>query len=230
MPGRKRTYRKRPQYKRRPKAAPKTVARPLRIGIPYCQLLKLRYTDQFLLDPPSAGVCSDHVFRINSIYDPDFTGVGHQPRYFDQYFGNEDGSGMYKHFVVLGAKVTARMSNSDTARPVNVGMRISDSSTAIINPSDYMEAANARTKQLGVVSSGSSTKTIVMKWSAKKWFGKPNVTTERDLQGSNVDNPNEVAYLHVFTENPFADNVGVYTVITIDFIVQARSPVLAAES
>jgi len=222
------TYKRKPRKYTGKKAYKPYKAQPLRIGIPYSKLFKLRYVTNFVLDG-SAGIAADHVFRINDLYDPDFTGVGHQPRYFDQIFGNTLGSGMYKHFVVLGTKATIMMANSDVLYSQRVGATVRDSSTALTSANDCMEAGNSTTRLLGQRDGKGST-TMTIKWSAKKWFGKPNVTTERDLQGSNVGSPAEQAYLHVWTEDPGNDPAPVQCYITLDYIVLARSPVVAAQS
>ncbi len=61
----------------------------------------LLYTDEINLDPGVAGVAAYHSFRANDCFDPDETGVGHQPRGFDQIIP------MYEHFTVIGSKMKA---------------------------------------------------------------------------------------------------------------------------
>lgn len=56
----------------------------------------MRYVDTKTLNP-SAGA-ADHIFRLNSIFDPDSTGVGHQPAYHDQW------DGLYANYRVLACK------------------------------------------------------------------------------------------------------------------------------
>ncbi len=45
----------------------------------------------------TAGAFSDKIWNINSVFDPDQSGVGHQPRYFDQL------AGLYNRYRVLAA-------------------------------------------------------------------------------------------------------------------------------
>ena len=41
---------------------------------------------------------------MNSLFDPDQTGTGHQPYYFDQF------AALYNRYTVLGSKLTAEFS------------------------------------------------------------------------------------------------------------------------
>lgn len=45
---------------------------------------KLKYTDEFTLTPGAAGSVATYLFNLNSLYDPNRTGTGHQPYGFDQ--------------------------------------------------------------------------------------------------------------------------------------------------
>ena len=59
----------------------------------------LRYSDQITLNPAVAATSHYH-FRANSIFDPDRTGVGHQP------YGHDTLSNIYKSYVVDKAVIT----------------------------------------------------------------------------------------------------------------------------
>ena len=73
-------------------------------GFPDRMVTKLRYVDNFNLTG-AAGVVGANVFRFNSCFDPDLSGVGHQPMYFDQFCGAA-GTGPYGRYRVISAKAT----------------------------------------------------------------------------------------------------------------------------
>lgn len=59
----------------------------------------LKYYDEFkMVTASSAGTW---VFRANSLFDPDYTGAGHQPRGFDQLCSS---NGPYNRYLVTGVK------------------------------------------------------------------------------------------------------------------------------
>ena len=44
------------------------------------QICNLRYVDSLTIGPGGgAGLSAHHFFRANGVFDPDFTGTGHQP-------------------------------------------------------------------------------------------------------------------------------------------------------
>nr|AGA18382.1 hypothetical protein [uncultured marine virus] len=59
----------------------------------------LRYSDQITLNP-AAGSNAAYTFRANSIFDPDKSGVGHQP------YGHDNLQSIYKSYVVDKAVIT----------------------------------------------------------------------------------------------------------------------------
>ncbi len=99
MPRNRRNFKKKTFRKRRKKKTRKFPKIPL--GFPQTQLLRLKYADTFRLDPGLATV-GQYAFRCNSIQDPDLTGVGHQPRFHDQW------ALIYKQYSVIGSKITIK--------------------------------------------------------------------------------------------------------------------------
>lgn len=68
-------------------------------GFPDRLRTKLQYQDVIQL-AASAGSPALWQFRMNSLQDPDYTGVGHQPQWYDQL------SAVYSYYRVMGSKIT----------------------------------------------------------------------------------------------------------------------------
>lgn len=70
------------------------------MGFPDRLATKLVYADVVELAMTSGGA-STWSFRLNSLFDPDYTGTGHQPMWHDQF------SAVYRNYRVKGSKITA---------------------------------------------------------------------------------------------------------------------------
>lgn len=68
-------------------------------NFPNTKTVKLRYVENISLDGGS-GSSAINVFRANSIYDPNYTGTGHQPMYRDNY------AAIYEDYRVNYATIT----------------------------------------------------------------------------------------------------------------------------
>lgn len=68
-------------------------------GFPNTIISKHRYSSVINL-VSTTGALAKHVFASNSMFDPDITGSGHQPLYFDNY------ASIYDQYVVIGSKIT----------------------------------------------------------------------------------------------------------------------------
>jgi hypothetical protein len=84
----------------------------------------LRYVDRVELTSTSGGHAY-YQFRANSLFDPDLSGTGHQPRYFDQLCS---ATGPYTTYRVHGCSVRLCVVPSDSAI-WNVAAGFTDSST-----------------------------------------------------------------------------------------------------
>jgi len=74
------------------------------------------YADNVVMTEEAAGAGTLQVYRTGDLYDPDYTGFGHQPLYFDQLVTNQ---GPYLNFVVPSSVFDLRIINT-SAFPVQI--------------------------------------------------------------------------------------------------------------
>ena len=84
-----------------------------RCGFPDTLQTTLRYQETLSLSS-SSGALFGYVYNLNGLYDPNHTGTGHQPLYFDQLMT------IYNHYIVIGAKITVKFTAYPASIPVNV--------------------------------------------------------------------------------------------------------------
>lgn len=103
----------------------------LQFGFPTKIITILRYVNTHIMTSTSGGIAT-LVYRMNGPFDPDATGVGHQPMYWDRY------AAIYQSYRVLGSRLTAIMSPQTTvysasaSQPViHFGINGSTSSTSL---------------------------------------------------------------------------------------------------
>lgn len=86
-----------------------TINRAQKKVIPQSVNVKLKYADSF---PVSSSAPTLYNYRIGSLFDPDYTGVGHQPMGFDQW------SAFYERYRVNAIKMRVTFVNGyDTSSP-----------------------------------------------------------------------------------------------------------------
>lgn len=69
-------------------------------GFPNSKTVALRYVEDITLNPGDSPSLSVNVWRVNNLYDPNYTGAGHQPMYFDNY------AAIYSKYRVNRATIT----------------------------------------------------------------------------------------------------------------------------
>ncbi len=91
-------------------------ARRLKTGIvPDKRRVRMRFFVRFTLDLSVAG--NSHTFRANGCFDPDVTGIGLQPRGFDQY------ATLYDRYVVTSSKIVLHGYSPDNPQPYLFSVR-----------------------------------------------------------------------------------------------------------
>lgn len=158
---------------------------------PYEKWATLKYCEGYVTINPGAGACTAYVFSANSPYDPNVTGVGHQPTGFDQYMG------MYNKFVVYASKIKVTGFNLDTeTADVIAGVAIFDDAATVVTTERYMEQALTDWRVIPA-GAGASTVSFNTAWNATAFSGTI-VGTNDLLHGSSSASPSKQWYYHVF--------------------------------
>lgn len=171
-----------------------------------------KYVGQATLSLVS-GAIGIHRYSCNSLYDPDQTGVGHQPSYFDTL------AGLYNYYTVIGSRVSAIITYKDVdlaLQPVVCGIRIADdTATVASNTTEFAENSTARQY---ILTQANGRVKLTSKWSARKFFGG-SVLANDNLQGTPLTSPSEQSYWNIFCQ-PMdqASTVGVFVRFYVQYI------------
>lgn len=140
-------------------------------GFPNKHTVRLKYCDFITLNATSSGSAVPLIyhFRANSLYDPDLTSSGHQPRGYDEL------SQIYDHFCVIGSKIKVSFEN-DKDHVQQAGqycfLMLQDTNNTPTSLIDILEESNKNKvayKQRNSVSSRNIV--LTKKFSPYKMFG-----------------------------------------------------------
>lgn len=200
--------------------APSTASSLSRSPMPIKSNKSFRYvSDVVTLNPGVGGTAADHVFRANSLFDPDYTGVGHQPLGFDELIS------FYNHATVIGVKLTAYFRNTDSTYPQFVAVQPKASATSVTNIQEVMEQGNCQFSYLSPAGVSGDRTTITYPLSIGKFFGRRGMLTENDFRCSSTANPTEQVYLHVMAaDNSGTDTASVEVTVVLDYIAILSEP------
>ncbi len=192
----------------------------VRLGFPQSMKATLRYTSELgRAFNPAAGTAGSFIVSANGMFDPSISGIGHQPRGFDQYML------AYNHYTVIASKITWYASNANTTQRLVVGIKVSDVTTIDTVPDALIESGLIAYKLLGPVGSSRSNATITYPLSISKFMGRPNIMSEDDLRGNNVANPAEGVFFHLVAFEPDNNDHGaVACYFTIDYVAVFTEP------
>jgi len=192
----KRTSTKKTYKKRRTSMVKYRKPLPLN-GFPDKYVCRLKYAELITLDATALGSAAPtyHSFRANSLFDPNYTSVGHQPRGFDEL------ASLYDHYTVIGSKCTVHFENDvDHLQPAGqyCFLMLDDAHTVPLDIVDLCEESN-RYKIAYKERNTTGSRNIVMskKFSPYKMFGLPkkdSLITNNKLTPSVVANPTEDAF------------------------------------
>lgn len=185
--------------------------------LPNVTRTRLRYVDNTFINPGVGGVMGTQVYSANGLYDPDVSGVGHQPRGFDELMI------LYKVCVVVGSKIKVTFLNRDNNYAQLCCLSLQSSSTALSSMNDYQEGTNSKFSIVSTDGSGSNQKTLTMKVNPNKWLNIPKL--ENTLKHDNTANPVAGCFYHLgVAPSQAVDSSPVDCIVEIEYLVDFMEP------
>jgi len=130
-------------------------------GFPNRLISKLRYVDTYSLSS-SGGSTGKQILYLNSTFDPDNTGTGHQPLYRDTF------AAIYDQYAVISADVTVTFVSNATTSPMRIGMVIDDDNSTSTTVNTLCEQSNGVNALLPNATGAPSMHVFKMHWDCKK--------------------------------------------------------------
>lgn len=176
-------YGRRIRKKRRVVSTTKTLINQHKI-LNTSQDVTMRFAYRVSLDSSVGGATVSKNFRANGLYDPYHTGIGHQPRGFDQCMA------LYDHYYVKKATIQVWVRNSSGSTSM-LTIRATDEAQNSTDYRDVAESAYGLVKQCHPSEGCYGTLTV----DVPEFLGKP--LKDDAMMGTSGLNPSEQAYFNV---------------------------------
>jgi hypothetical protein len=148
-----------------------------------------------------AGSANIQSFNLNGLYDPDLSGTGNQPRYFDTLIGASGGLKPYTYFRVRRTHFRVGVFNmNSTATTATYAYCQVYNNAALSTTSGidaYFEVPNTATVCLAPNANENSMQWIEGSVDMSKFVGSKDFEDDEDLAGSYVANPSNTVKLDV---------------------------------
>lgn len=160
----------------------------LPLGLPETLVVPLQYSTRIPID---VDVDSDAVFAANGAFDPDITGTGHQPYYFDQFMA------IYQRFRVIRSAIefTYVPVATTSAGACRLGVWFNLSATSLEGSPIYV-FDNPGFKAITSNGTGQATPKVTREDDIKTLTQTDTIASA--LYGSASGNPAVVAYYHCY--------------------------------
>lgn len=198
------------------------VGRSMVSVVPDQKLVRLQYCDYYnKVTNFTAGNANVHTFRANSIYDPDYTGTGHQPFYHDEL------AQLYSNYVVIGFKATFVVSSTVQ---IGVAVHISTTTTPLHSTGVALrEDPLCYAKQVSPVT-GKGVTRITYSCAPCKYLGEQNPTSlNSGVVAAFGASPLREVYLH-YSDYAATSSESYQMQLNFEYLVLCLSPINFAPS
>jgi hypothetical protein len=199
-----RNTRNRKQVERFPRPVRAITSRTENYPLASSYRTKLKYSAEVVLDAV-AGSYASYAFRAADLYDPDYSGTGHQPYGFDQLCSS---TGLYDQFIVRSATCQIRLCNTSAYTQHLFGMVIDQPTVVGSSVHDFLEQPRVASKLCPGTANGGLTNTIILRYDACKFFRltQSALMAKTDLQGGFASSPAEMVYFIFGVQSVASDN------------------------
>lgn len=143
----------------------------------------------------AAGAMTVRIYNAGGLYDPDYSGTGHQPLGFDQIMP------MYDHYVVLGATIMVKAApGTSTYNNTIVGVSGNAIVTLKTSAQDYQEAACCTWDIMSTYTNIPTRGRLIQGYNPKVHLGISNPLSSDKLQGTISAVPADNWFWHVFVQ------------------------------
>lgn len=218
MPWKKKTYNKKKTYtkSKKPSMLVKSNLYSVNLGKGFPKTLRMshKYNDLITLTS-NGGAQVNHNFSANGMYDPDVTGVGHQPMYFDQM------TALYNHYTVIGSRIKyVCMSDSVVQGGAQIALYLNDDSGVVPTISSGSIFEQPSSKAIMMPAGSNERFTRELNFSAKKTFGgrSGDFVSNSLFRGSSVSNPTDQEMFTLSIRGINLANVTIDVQVFIEYI------------
>lgn len=152
----------------------------LRCHLKYCQIITM-----------TVAASMYQVFNANSLFDPDNTGTGHQPTYFDQL------SAVYKKYLVVGVQMTVEIINHDSGIGIFGVAVYSDNDNSGLTAEALAEGRFTKTFRASLSTGGPGTAICRMPYiKIPQIMGEPQIEPDPNMYSNVTGSPTDLAYAY----------------------------------
>jgi len=183
------TVRTPPKTKARAKAKLPFYGRNLRYtGFPDQLAITHKFVTTLSLSSAS-GIMANYIFSANGLYDPNITGTGGQPLYFDQC------AALYDHYTVKASRCKIMLAGNGSVSGPQVYACLALDDDTNTNYTSVADLISDDVASWGLTG-GVANKPLYLKakWNAKKSYGILDAATDSVMSGTAAANPSEQTY------------------------------------
>lgn len=170
----------------------------VRSGLGTKRAVKLVYCeDATNIGGTAVGAIGVYTFRLNSFYDPNLSGLGHQPLGYDQI------SVLYEKYIVMSCRFKIVLNNTSDSQDAVVGYQVSDQSGSGSVFTSCVEQGQSSWTVLSRKGSGAAHCQFIGYADIPSIMGKTyaQYLGDNEFQPQIGSNPNDTAFLHVFCKD-----------------------------
>lgn len=180
---------------------------------------RLRYSTTCAIGATSGAITTTQVFRANDLFDPDYTGSGHQPMGFDQMMV------WYNHFTVRKARIRVVAKNNASGSPT-VCVRMDGNLTPITVIDRVVELGGCVTETLEAKGGYGANKVLELSVDIAQLQGvsPKTITADANLRGDAATSPVEITYFHICCWDTLGTTASVEVDVILDQLATFYEP------